>query len=149
MPKLILLAIALAMPNALWAQETATTVVAFDHVALSVNDLNVSGEFYEAVFGLKEISNRTRIEGIRWYSLGDGQELHLISVVKEPVKVNKAVHLALKAANLGVFLARLRAMNVEFSDFPGTVGAVSVRADGLRQLYLQDPDGYWIEVNGN
>lgn len=149
MPKTFLLAIVLAMPSALWAQEAEPTAFAFDHVALSVADLNDSAEFYEAVFGLQEISNRTSIEGIRWFSLGEGKELHLISVVKEPVQLNKAVHFALKAADFESFLANLKAMKVEFSNFPGTVGEVSVRADGLRQLYLQDPDGYWIEVNGN
>lgn len=149
MPKTFLLAIVLAMPTALWAEEAETTAVAFDHVALSVGDLNTSAEFYEAVFGLREISNRGKTEGIRWFSLGEGKELHLISVVKEPVKLNKAVHFALKAVDFDAFLASLKAMDVEFSNFPGNVGEVSVRADGIRQVYVQDPDGYWIEVNGN
>jgi catechol 2,3-dioxygenase-like lactoylglutathione lyase family enzyme len=138
----------MAVPTALWAQQTATTAFAFDHVALSVADLDVSAEFYGAVFGLKEISNRTKFEGIRWFSLGEGKELHLISVVKEPVKLNKAVHFALKTADFDAFLATLNAIDLEFSNFPGNAGEVSVRADGIRQLYLQDPDGYWIEVNG-
>jgi lactoylglutathione lyase len=148
MPKTLLLAIALTLPGALWAEDSSTTAIAFDHVALSVADLNASAEFYEAVFGLQEISNRTKIEGIRWFSLGEGKELHLISVVKEPVQLNKAVHFALKTADFDGFLANLKAKDVKFSNFPGTVGEVSVRADGTRQLYLQDPDGYWIEVNG-
>jgi catechol 2,3-dioxygenase-like lactoylglutathione lyase family enzyme len=147
MSKTFLLAIALALQGALWAEESQTTAFAFDHVALSVSDLNASSEFYEAVFGLKEISNRTRIEGIRWFSLGEGKELHLISVVKEPVKLNKAVHFALRAADFDSFLATLQAMDLEFTNFPGTVGEVSVRADGVRQVFLQDPDNYWIEIN--
>jgi catechol 2,3-dioxygenase-like lactoylglutathione lyase family enzyme len=147
MSKTFFLALALTLPAALWAQESATTTIAFDHVALSVADLDASAEFYEAVFDLKEITNRGKTEGIRWFSLGEGKELHLISVVKEPVQLNKAVHFALKAADFDGFLATLKAMDVEFSNFPGTVGEVSVRADGIRQLYLQDPDGYWIEVN--
>jgi lactoylglutathione lyase len=148
MPKTFFLAIALALPGAPCAQEAPTTSVAFDHVALSVAELDASAEFYESVFGLKEINNRTRIEGIRWFSLGEGKELHLISVMKEPVKLNKAVHFALKTADFDGFLATIKAMHVEFSNFPGTVGEVSVRADGIRQVFLQDPDGYWIEVNG-
>jgi lactoylglutathione lyase len=147
MPKAFLLAVALALPGALWADESSTTAFAFDHIALSVADLDVSAEFYEAVFGLKEISNRTRIEGIRWFSLGEGKELHLISVMNDPVKLNKAVHFALKTADFDNFLATLQAMDLEFTNFPGTVGEVSVRPDGVRQLYLQDPDGYWIEIN--
>ena len=147
MPKTLLLAIALALPGSLFAEESSTPSVAFDHVALSVADLDTSAEFYESVFGLKEITNRANTDGIRWFSLGEGKELHLISVVKESVKLNKAVHFALKTADFDGFLATLKAMAVEDSNFPGSVGEVSVRADGIRQLYMQDPDGYWIEVN--
>jgi catechol 2,3-dioxygenase-like lactoylglutathione lyase family enzyme len=25
--------------------------------------------------------------------------------------------------------------------------AVTTRPDGIKQIYFQDPDGYWIEVN--
>ena len=149
MRKAFFVAIALALPGALLAQQETTTAFTFDHVALSVSDLNASAEFYEAVFGLKEISNRSKIDGLRWFSLGEGKELHLISVVKEPVKLNKAVHFALKAADFDGFLATLKAMDLEFSNFPGTIGEVSIRADGIRQVFLQDPDGDRIEVNGN
>ncbi len=148
MRKTFLLAIALALPGAPWAQESATTAFAFDHVALSVAELDVSAEFYQAVFDLEEISNRTKLPGRRWFSLGEGKELHLISVVKEPVTLNKAIHFALRTADFDEFLATIKAMDIEFSNFPGTVGEVSVRADGIRQVFLQDPDGYWIEVNG-
>lgn len=31
----------------------------------------------------------------------------------------------------------------------GHVGRIgSAQSDGLRQIFLQDPDGYWLEVNG-
>lgn len=33
------------------------------------------------------------MEGIRWVSQADGKELHLISILKENVTVNKTVHL--------------------------------------------------------
>ena len=119
----------------------------FNHVALSVKDLERSATFYQDTFGLPEITNRTEIPGIRWFSLGEGKELHLISVAADPVMTNKAVHFALTTPTFDAFLANLRASGVEFSDFGGTPGKVSIRADDTRQVYLQDPDGYWIEVN--
>jgi len=134
------------MPCAL-ADSLPEAAFSLNHLALSVTDLDRSAAFYRDVFGLAEITNRTEIAGIRWFSLGEGKELHLISVVPGPVTTNKAVHMALTTADFDRFLELLRTSRVEFSDFGGASGAVSIRADGTRQLYLQDPDGYWIEVN--
>ena len=38
-------------------------------------------------------------------------------------------------------------MKITYSDWPGTPGKINVRADGIKQVFFQDPDGYWIEVN--
>lgn len=121
--------------------------VTFNHVALSVADADRSVAFYQDVFGLEEITNRTEIEGIRWMSLGEGKELHLISVVTEPVSLNKAVHFALTTTDFDGLVDTLRQSDIGFSNWPGVAGEITVRADGTRQIYLQDPDGYWIEVN--
>lgn len=121
--------------------------VTFDHVALSVKDVNRSAGFYGKVLGLREIANRTEVEGIRWFSLGEGKELHLISTLKSEVTVNKAVHFAVTTSDFDPFIKRLTDLKIAYSDWPGTPDNISVRADGIRQVFLQDPDGYWIEVN--
>jgi catechol 2,3-dioxygenase-like lactoylglutathione lyase family enzyme len=42
----------------------------------------------------------------------------------------------------------LRERGIAWSDFAGSPGAVSSgRSDGVRQIFLRDPDGYWVEVN--
>jgi catechol 2,3-dioxygenase-like lactoylglutathione lyase family enzyme len=97
--------------------------------------------------GLQEITNRSAIEGIRWVSFGEGKELHLISVLKEEVKLNKAIHLALSTANVDAFVKILDDKRIAYSDWPGKPNTVNIRADGIKQIYLQDPDGYWIEIN--
>ena len=38
-------------------------------------------------------------------------------------------------------------MKIVYSDWPGKSNTVNVRPDGVKQIYLQDPDNYWIEVN--
>jgi lactoylglutathione lyase len=119
----------------------------FNHIALSVKDVNRSAEFYSNVLHLTEITNRTKMEGIRWFSLGADKELHLISVLKENVTTNKAVHIALTTPGIDDFIRSLDKMKIAYSDWPGKPNTVNIRADGVKQIYLQDPDGYWIEVN--
>ncbi len=119
----------------------------FNHLALSVRDVNRSAEFYKNVLGLEEITNRTKIEGIRWFSLGEGKELHLISILKDDFKVNKAIHFALAMPDVGSFVKKLDSMKISYSDWPGNLGKITTRADGIKQVYFQDPDGYWIEAN--
>jgi lactoylglutathione lyase len=129
------------------AEEHTAFDITFNHVALSVADLDRSAAFYGDVFGLPEIANRTEIEGIRWFSLAEGKELHLISIGHKPLSLPKSVHFALTTTAFEAFVQRLRDSGVAFGDFAGSPGEVTLRADGTRQIYLQDPDGYWIEVN--
>ncbi|MFE3847857.1 VOC family protein [Flavobacterium sp. LB3P45] len=146
MKKTTFLLLAIVFTGSLWAQESFS--LKMDHVALSVKDLDQSIDFYTTVLKLHEITNLTRKEGIRWVSLGDGKELHLVSTIKEPVTINKAVHLAFKTANFDSLIQVLVKRNITYSDWPGELHKINVRADGIKQIYFQDPDGYWIEVNG-
>jgi catechol 2,3-dioxygenase-like lactoylglutathione lyase family enzyme len=73
--------------------------------------------------------------------------LHLVSIIKEPVTINKAVHFALSTSNFDAFIKTLEANKITYSDWPGTPNKVTIRADGIKQMYFQDPNGYWIEVN--
>jgi catechol 2,3-dioxygenase-like lactoylglutathione lyase family enzyme len=44
-------------------------------------------------------------------------------------------------------IAQLKKEHIPFSDWPGEPNKITTRADGIQQVYFQDPDGYWIEVN--
>jgi len=53
-----------------------------------------------------------------------------------------------KTAGPTVTIQRLKDREIVWSDFAGTQGAVgTVRTDAVRQIFLRDPDGYWIEIN--
>lgn len=131
----------------LLSQDNSSYHLTLDHLALSVKDVDKSADFYKNALKLQEITNRTEMPGIRWFSLGDGKELHLISTIKEEVSINKAVHLALKTPHFDAFVMKLEEMNIAYSDWPGTHKNISIRADGIKQIFFQDVDGYWIEVN--
>lgn len=147
MKKIIVLVIAFSFAGFLQAQDTASFNFTFNHFALSVKDVNRSCEFYKNVLKLKEITNRTKMEGIRWLSLGEDKELHLISILKEPFINNKAIHLGLTTPNFDAFIKRLDLLKIKFSDWPGKLSGVNKRADGVKQIYFQDPDSHWIEIN--
>ncbi len=146
MKQISLLVIALLFSFFLKAQDSSFHFT-FNHLALSVKDVNRSAEFYKNVLKLQEITNRSKIEGIRWFQLKDGQELHLISTIQEKVTINKAVHLGLSITNFEAFVMQLVAAKVMYSDWGGKLNTVNIRADGIKQIFFQDPDGYWIEVN--
>lgn len=129
------------------AQATNSFSITFDHVAISVKDVNRSAQFYIDVLELVEIKNRSEMSGIRWFSIGEGKELHLISIVKEDVTINKAIHFALKTPDHDRFVKKLDALKIPYSNWPGDSNEVTIRADGIKQIFFQDPDGYWIEVN--
>ena len=131
----------------LYAQEKATLGLTLNHLAISVKDVNKAADFYSKILYLPEITNRTQKEGIRWFSLGDGKELHLISTITSPVIINKAVHLALTTSHFDALIAQLKKEHIPYSDWPGEPNKITTRADGIQQVYFQDPDGYWIEVN--
>ena len=140
-----LLLIPLFYATILSAQKTG---LAFDHNALLVNDLMVSSVFYMEILGLEEIENKTQKAHIRWFSLGNGKELHLSENKNHKVLDVKGVHFAMKANDLDVFIAHLQANKIPFSNWHGQKNITNTRPDNVRQIYIQDPNGYWIEING-
>jgi len=146
MNKLLFLPLLLSLNGLMQAQDTSFKF-SVNHLALSVKDVNRSAEFYVKVLKLPEIVNRSKIEGVRWFLLGDGRELHLISVIKETVTINKALHLGLSTANFDNFMKYFKDLKIPYSDWPGKPNTVNIRADGVKQIFFQDPDGYWIEIN--
>lgn len=117
-----------------------------DHDALQVKNLKVAADFYKDVLGLEEIPNGGLWDHIRWFQLNDKVQVHLIEN-KEEIKKHKGVHMAINTNKLDDFMNHLRSRNVHFENWEGETGTTNDRPDGVKQIYFQDPDGYWIEVN--
>jgi lactoylglutathione lyase len=118
---------------------------ALDHVGLLVTDLTRSAAFYGEVLGLQEIP--AQYKGTRWFAAGDGRAIHLIPGRTQKV-TEKETHFALATTALAPVLEVLKAHHVIWFDGNDVPGAVSHdRLDGVAQIYLNDPDGYVIEIN--
>jgi lactoylglutathione lyase len=119
----------------------------FNHIALSVKDVDKSIEFYQKVLQLTEIKNTASDSKTRWLSIGEGKQLHLIPRPNSEIKINKAVHFALSTADIDSFVIYLKELKIDYSDWIGSQNKDYVRKDGIKQVYFQDPNGYWIEIN--
>ncbi len=143
--------------NGLWKQKYLTTQFTapkklgvsfdFDHQSLVVTNLMKTGDFYKDVFDFEEIPHPERKPGFRWFNIYGNSQLHLIKKDVIEFKKDKSIHLCLAVKNLEGFIERLISKNIDFYDWPGNKGSVTDRADGVKQIYIQDPEGYWIEIN--
>jgi lactoylglutathione lyase len=118
----------------------------FDHIAIHVRDLAKSAEFYERVIGLEKIPEPFKDGRHVWFRMGAHNQLHVVGGATEPSQLPIDNHFAFRVASLTDFMARLDQMQVKYRSFKGE-GKITSRPDGVRQIYFQDPDGYWIEVN--
>ena len=119
-----------------------------DHDAILVKDVNASAKFYGEILGLKEIPNGGLPDHIRWFQLEDNIQLHLIESEELPEK-HKGFHMALNTSDLEKFMLFLKEKDIAFENWGGEANTTNTRPDGVKQIYLQDPDGYWIEINDN
>jgi catechol 2,3-dioxygenase-like lactoylglutathione lyase family enzyme len=119
----------------------------FDHIALNAADADVSAAFYSRAFGFTEIP--TKLPNTRWLSMGNGFALHLIGGRTAAVVLNRIVHVAVRTDDLEKSIAYFDANRIAWSDFTGKPRTIQTRFDGVRQIFVQDPDGFWIEVSDN
>ena len=133
--------VALAAPNGALANS-----MEFDHIAIHVHDVEKSAAFYEKVFGLQRLPEPFH-DGLHvWLRVGPHVALHVVGGADAVTQHAITDHFAFHTASLDGFMARLDREHIAYRDFKGD-GKINTRADGVRQVYLQDPDGYWIEVN--
>jgi lactoylglutathione lyase len=115
-----------------------------DHVAIQAADINRSAAFYHEAFGLRIIP--TPLKNRRWLDLGNGLLLHILDGRTAPKPSNRNEHLALHVDDLGTLTAWLDRHGIVWTDLAGRPRTMQIRFDGVRQVYAQDPDGYWLEI---
>lgn len=124
-----------------------------DHVALIVQDVDRSRQFYAEVLGMTEAARpETFTFPGAWFRSGSA-EVHLIgeaeagrAAIIQPAYYERELsrgylpHVAFEVPDL--VAAR---QHLEQCDVP-LVGGPNSRGDGVTQLYIRDPDGYVVEL---
>ena len=118
-----------------------------NHIALYVTDLKKSTEFYRDLVGLDTIPEPFHDGLHTWFGVGPQSHLHLIQAGSQKFTHNKNTHLCFTVQDVPAFARMLEARGIAYEDWPGAQGKITTRVDGVHQIYLRDPDGYWLEIN--
>lgn len=118
-----------------------------NHIAVYVSDLDKSGAFYEGLLNLNRIEEPFKDGKHIWFSLGSAGQMHLIKGAKSGQLHDKNEHICFSVPSMKDFLVKLDKEKIDYSNWPGTEKAPTIRPDGVKQIYFQDPDGHWLEVN--
>jgi lactoylglutathione lyase len=119
----------------------------FNHIALSVLDLNKSRIFYQDVLGLDTIPEPFHDGRHVWFGIGDNSHLHIIQNPAPLVVPSKKTHICFSIADINKLITVLGKNSIPYEDWLGKSSSITKRVDGIHQIYFQDPDGYWIEIN--
>ena len=127
----------------------AQPVTSVNHVALYVFDLQKSVDFYKNVLGLQQLPEPFKDGKHVWLRMGPHSQLHIIQGAAKVEPHDKNSHLAFSVKDLKKFMARLDNAGVRYGSWTSDEKRTTARPDGVEQVYLQDPDNFWVEVNND
>ena len=131
------------------AQEKTNTPVVANHQAICVVDLKRSAAFYSDIIGLQQIEEPFKVGRHAWFKTGPKTSLRIILGADQPKTYFKNNHMCFSVPDLDTFTAKLDKNKISYEDVNGKKSAITVRVDGVKQIWLQDPDHYWIEINND
>jgi lactoylglutathione lyase len=144
----LIVAFILIIPAQKTLAQANKSVAKLNHWGMLTTDLKKATEFYQNLVGLEILDDPFKDGKHTWFALGNGVALHIIqddAAKGQPYQ--KPNHLCFSVPAVEEFTKKLAARNIKFEDLNAKVGAVTTRADGVHQIYFQDPDGHWIEIN--
>ena len=145
----ILLIITVCIANFLFAQSGQTKPKAtLNHLAIYVVNLEKTKAFYNDIFQLDTIPEPFHDGKHAWYSIAPGVALHVIQGADRPKEYYQNNHMCFSVPSVDAFvISKIKKQHIPFVNALGVPGQVTTRVDGVKQIWVNDPDGYWIEVN--
>lgn len=144
MKKLIIILISAMACTVLQAQSPKAS---FDRMELIVSDLAKSVEFYTKALGFAKMKDAEGNELPDKLENEAGRQIHLIQGDIPEQEKTKSVHIIFSITALHPFTSNLNTLGIPYENQEGEPGKVTIGSRGVRHIYFQDPDGYWIEVN--
>jgi lactoylglutathione lyase len=120
----------------------------FSHQTIYVVDLQKSSEFYQKVMQLEQIPEPFKDNRHTWFRISEHGQLHVVAGAKAMIAHDINIHLAFSVPSLEAFMKHLDELNIKYGNWQADKKP-QARPDKVLQIYLQDPDGYWIEVNND
>ena len=120
-----------------------------NHLALYVTDLKTSTSFYQEIIGIDTIPEPFHDGKHTWFQIDTHGHLHLIAGATEKLSHNKNTHVCFSVKDMDAIISRLGSAGISYENWAGEKSKFTTRVDGIKQIYFQDPDGYWIEVNND
>jgi len=147
MKYIMIAVVALLSCSFLFAQDQSKPKAVLNHTAIYVIDVKRSGNFYEQILGLDTVPEPFHDGKHIWLRTGAHTMLHIIQGADAKKEYYKNQHTCFSVGDIVVFAEMLKKNDLAFEDVNGNKRVFSTRPDGIHQLWLKDPDGYWIEVN--
>lgn len=121
--------------------------VHINHTAIYVMDIQKTGSFYSNMIGLDTVPEPFHDGKHIWYNTGAHSMLHVIQGATTKKEYYKNQHTCFTVSNFNLFIEKMKKANWPWEDVNGNKQAITTRIDGVHQIWLQDPDGYWLEIN--
>lgn len=114
----------------------------FNHYAIAVADIDKSVAFYHDILGLDILSRPNFDFKGAWIDCSNGIEIHLIEHDKKinPDSGSRKLHFAFGVDDLFSTKEYLINKGVQI------IKDIKARPDGVLQMFIQDPDGYYVEL---
>jgi len=145
--RLLILSVLTLSSNKIFAQANTKVTPTLNHIALYIYDLQKSTDFYTHVIGLDTIPEPFHDGKHTWLQIGPKSHLHLIQGATSITAHDKNSHLCFTVPSVTDFITVLDKNHIGYENWAGQKQSVTNRVDGVKQIYFQDPDGYWIEIN--
>lgn len=118
-----------------------------NHIALSVVNLEKATAFYRDILSIDTIPEPFHDGKHTWFKISEHGQLHLIQSAPAITPHDKGTHLCFSVPSVDALIKLLDKHKIDFENWAGTGRMPTVRVDGVKQIYLRDPDGYWVEIN--
>jgi lactoylglutathione lyase len=143
---IIILCISVLAANAQKATNSSAKAT-LNHTAIYVVDLERSGSFYHDIIGLDTIPEPFHDGKHIWMKTSETSTLHIIKGADKPKEYYKNQHTCFSVSDFNAFIEKLNKANIQYENVSGKGNSITTRIDGVHQIWLRDPDGYWLEIN--